>query len=282
MSAFSGYLRLVRAPAVFSALGDPLAGALIASGNLALARAAKLAGAAGLMYLAGMALNDYADREEDARERPERPIPSGEIAPYEAALLGAALLLAGMVVAREAGARRTAPALAAAIVGYDFALKHSAVLGPPTMGACRGLSLLMGAESTGAKRGMHNAARAAGVLAAYVAGLTVLARGETGSENDADVQLGAALSVFSVLAAALGSRNAAAWAAGLVALMSPAVVRAVREPVPAYVGPAVGAMIRAIPALDAALVARRSPRHAVVMLPLLGLARWGRKLFPIH
>jgi hypothetical protein len=41
-------------------------------------------------------------------------------------------------------------------------------------------------------------------------------------------------------------------------------------------------MIRAIPALDAALAAPRTPwRAAAVALPLLALVRWGRRLFPI-
>lgn len=280
MSASSAYLRLVRAPAVFSALGDPLTGSLIAGERLTPGRAARLMGAAAAMYLAGMALNDFADRGEDARERPERPIPSGDIAPHEAALLGFGLLAAGVLAAPNA--RRTAPLLAALIVGYDFLLKHSPVIGPTAMGACRGLSLLMGAESIAGRRGMRQGAGAAALLGTYVAGITVLARGETGADHDAEVAWGAGLAVLGLLAAAVRSKPAAAWATGVAALAGPAVLRAVRDPVPASVGPAVGAMIRAIPALDAALVAGNAPRHALVMLPLLGLARWGRKLFPIH
>ena len=38
-----------------------------------------LAGASVCLYWAGMAANDWADRELDAVERPERPIPSGRI-----------------------------------------------------------------------------------------------------------------------------------------------------------------------------------------------------------
>ena len=78
-----------------------------------------------MLYLAGMALNDLADREEDARERPERPIPSGAVSPRAAALIGGSLLLGGVLVARGAGARWTGPALAAMVVAYDFQLKHS-------------------------------------------------------------------------------------------------------------------------------------------------------------
>jgi hypothetical protein len=40
-------------------------------------------------------------------------------------------------------------------------------------------------------------------------------------------------------------------------------------------------MIRAIPALDGALAASRAPGRALLLLPLLALARWGRTLIPI-
>ena len=35
-----------------------------------------LVGASSCLYLAGMVLNDYFDRDKDAQERPARPIPS--------------------------------------------------------------------------------------------------------------------------------------------------------------------------------------------------------------
>ena len=285
MPASSGllpYLRLIRAPAVFSALGDPLAGALIAGGQLPPARAVKLAGAAGALYLAGMALNDFADREEDARDRSERPIPAGDVSAGAAALLGSGLLVAGVLAAREAGAGRTGAMLATMIVGYDFVFKRSRMLGPPAMGVCRGLSLLMGAESGAGQRGVQAGAGAAGILAAYIAGVTLLARGETGADHTLEITGGAALTAAAAMAAATRSRRALPWAVAVAALAGPAVAHAVREPVPARVGPAVGALIRAIPALDGALVAARAPRYALIMLPLLGLVRWGRKLFPIH
>jgi len=68
-------VELVRAPAALSVPGDVLAGAT-AAGTLG-PRTAALAAASVCLYWAGMAANDWADRELDARERPERPIPSG-------------------------------------------------------------------------------------------------------------------------------------------------------------------------------------------------------------
>lgn len=277
------FLRLVRAPAVFSALGDPLAGMLIARRTLPPARAARVAGAAAALYLAGMALNDYADREEDARDRPERPIPSGAVTPGEAAAMGSALLLLGVLLARQAGAGRTGLTLAGTVLAYDFSFKASPA-GPAAMGACRALSLLMGAEAADPEHGVRRAAGAATLLAGYVAGLTLLARGETEGSGNGTALPGTLLSGAALLGGmACGGQQSLPWVMAVAALAGPAALTAARTPSsPAATGKAVGAMIRAIPALDAALAAPHAPRQAAMLAPpLLALVRWGRSLIPI-
>ena len=275
------YLRIVRAPAVFSALGDPLAGLLIAGGSLSGSRATRLSAAAGMIYLAGMALNDYADREEDARERPDRPIPSGAISPRTAALVGGSLLLSGIALAQSAGARLSGPALAALVVAYDFPLKHSSVIGPIAMGACRSASLLMGVEAARGDSGRHGSEQAL-MLGAYVAGLTLIARSETGVARSAEMRGGALLVGAALLGSVVrGGARSLPWAALTAALAGPAVTRALRAPGPSSVGPAVGALVRAIPALDGSLAATTAPVPVAVLASLLGLARWGRVLIPI-
>ena len=276
------YMRVVRAPAVFSAFGDPLAGLLVAGGALSASRAARLSAAAGLIYLAGMALNDYADRDEDARERPERPIPSGAISPRTAAFVGGSLLLSGIGVAHSAGARWSGPALAALVVAYDFPLKHFSTLGPLTMGACRSASLLMGVEAAAGEATWLRGGEQALMLGAYVAGLTLIARSETGAARSAELR-GGALLVGAVLLASVvrGGPRSLPWAAAATALAGPAVRRALRTPGPSTVGPAVGALVRAIPALDGSLAATTAPVPALLLVSLLGLARWGRVLIPI-
>jgi len=271
----------VRAPAVFSALGDPIAGLLLDDGDFSTERASRLSAAAAMLYLAGMALNDLADREEDARERPERPIPSGAVSPRMAAIIGGSLLLGGVVAARRGGARWTGPALAAMIVAYDFQLKRSATLGPMAMGACRALSLLMGVE---ASRGVvtRRGTESALLLGAYVAGLTMIARGETGAARTQELRAGAGLVAGAMLATAVrGGPASLAWSAATAALAGPAVRRAVVEPSPKTAGPAVGALIRAIPALDAGIAGASGPTSSMVFLSMLGLTRWGRTLIPI-
>jgi 4-hydroxybenzoate polyprenyltransferase len=266
---------------VFSALGDPVAGLLLDADDVAPGLASRLSAASAMLYLAGMALNDLADREEDARERPERPIPSGAVSPRAAAVIGGSLLLGGVLVAHRGGARWTGPALAAMIVAYDFQLKRSPTLGPAAMGACRALSLLMGVE---ASRGVVTGRGAEGalLLGAYVAGLTLIARGETGTAHTTELRAGAGLVAGALLATAVrGGTTSLAWSAAAATLAGPAVRRAVIAPSPRTVGPAVGALIRAIPALDGAIADASGPAPAGVLLSLLALTRWGRTLIPI-
>lgn len=74
------WTELFRVSALFSVPGDALAGA--AAVGRSPGRGTALAiGASLCLYEAGMALNDWADREEDAVDRPHRPIPSGRISP---------------------------------------------------------------------------------------------------------------------------------------------------------------------------------------------------------
>src|SRR3954469_21668863 len=68
---------LVRLPAVLSVPGDVLVGAAASGQMRDVPRTAGLVAASSCLYLAGMALNDYADPEADALERPGRPMPSG-------------------------------------------------------------------------------------------------------------------------------------------------------------------------------------------------------------
>ena len=280
-AALLPYLRLVRAPAVFSALGDPIAGLLLDDGDFSSEQASRLSAASAMLYLAGMALNDLADREEDARDRPERPIPSGAVSPRAAALIGGSLLLGGVLAARRGGARWTGPALAAMIVAYDFQLKRSAMLGPVAMGACRALSLLMGVEASHGvvtRRGTEGALQ----LGAYVAGLTMIARGETGAARTRELRAGAGLVAGALLATAVrGGPASLAWSAATAALAGPTVRRAIVQPSPRTVGPAVGALIRAIPALDGGIAGASGPAPAMLFLSMLGLTRWGRTLIPI-
>ncbi|MFF9576175.1 SCO3242 family prenyltransferase [Streptomyces rubiginosohelvolus] len=142
------WAELLRVSALFSVPGDALAGAA-AVGRRPGRGTALAIGASLCLYEAGMALNDWADRDEDAVDRPHRPIPSGRISP--AAALGAAgvLTAAGLALAARAGrpALTVATGLAATVWAYDLHLKHTKA-GPAAMAAARSLDLLLGATAT--------------------------------------------------------------------------------------------------------------------------------------
>ncbi|MFF7018246.1 SCO3242 family prenyltransferase [Streptomyces sp. NPDC008259] len=142
------WTELFRVSALFSVPGDALAGAA-AVGRSPGRGTALAVGASLCLYEAGMALNDWADREEDAVDRPHRPIPSGRISPQAA--LGAAGLLtaAGLALAARAGrpALTVATGLAATVWAYDLHLKHTKA-GPAAMAVARSLDLLLGASAT--------------------------------------------------------------------------------------------------------------------------------------
>nr|WP_248845376.1 UbiA family prenyltransferase [Streptomyces griseorubiginosus] len=144
------WAELLRLPALFTVPGDALAGTAAVSARPTprtfLAIASSLC-----LYEAGMALNDWADRDVDAVERPHRPLPSGRIRPTAA--LGAACVLTGAGLSFAAWAGRpaltVAVPLAATVWAYDLALKNTR-LGPAAMATARGLDLLLGASAGGA------------------------------------------------------------------------------------------------------------------------------------
>ncbi|MET7934302.1 SCO3242 family prenyltransferase [Streptomyces sp. NPDC005322] len=157
----AAWAELLRVSALFTVPGDALAGA--AAARCGPNRGTALAACASLcLYEAGMALNDWADRDVDAIERPGRPLPSGRIAPAAALVAATGLTAAGLVCAAAAGrpALGTATVLAGTVWAYDLGLKNTPA-GPPTMAAARALDLLLGATaSAGASAGVSAGASA--------------------------------------------------------------------------------------------------------------------------
>lgn len=142
------WAELLRVSALFSVPGDLLAGAT-AAGHRPNHRTVLATCASLCLYEAGMALNDWADRDIDAVERPDRPIPSGRIAPAAALTAAGGLTVAGLALAAAASrpALLTATALAATVWAYDLHLKNTP-MGPAAMACARTLDLLQGAVAT--------------------------------------------------------------------------------------------------------------------------------------
>lgn len=143
------WAELLRLPALFTVPGDALAGAA-AVGARPNSRTLLAIGSSLCLYEAGMALNDWADRAEDAVDRPHRPLPSGRIHPAAALAAAGALTAAGLALAARAGGPSLAVAapLAATVWAYDLVLKRTPA-GPAAMATARGLDVLLGATATG-------------------------------------------------------------------------------------------------------------------------------------
>ncbi|MFJ8591322.1 SCO3242 family prenyltransferase [Streptomyces sp. NPDC093598] len=170
------WAELLRLPALFSVPGDALAGAA-ATGSAPNPRTLLAITSSLCLYEAGMALNDWADRDVDAVERPHRPLPSGRIRPAAALTAACALTGAGLVLATRAGrpALAVAAPLAATVWAYDLGLKHTPA-GPVAMGAARGLDLLLGAAATTGRT--REALPSAALLGTHTLAVTTVSRQE--------------------------------------------------------------------------------------------------------
>lgn len=113
--------------------------------------AAAAAAAAG----AANALNDYADREADRTNRPERPIPSGALSPRAAlgTAVAAYVVSLGLAALVNAQALTLAAVWAALTLFYSLALKGVPVVGNLVVAAVAATPLLMGGLTQGRGRG---------------------------------------------------------------------------------------------------------------------------------
>jgi UbiA prenyltransferase family len=312
VSTARDWAELLRVPATFTVPGDVLAGAA-ATGHLPRPHTALAAAASLCLYQAGMALNDWADRAEDAAARPHRPIPSGRITPTHALAAAAGLTAAGLGLAIAAGrpAAWCATALAGTVWAYDLHLKHTPA-GPATMATARALDLLLGAAATRPHPGtlptrtgdrVRRAALPAAILGAHTYATTAVSRHETsgGTPRPALAALGATAALAAVTATTTpaprgGHRTRwpapatwrgsgwmrAALAGGYAATAGRPLLHAALNPSPPLTQAAVGGQIRATIPLQAVLAHRAgAPVLAGALTALAPLARaWARKVSP--
>lgn len=198
------WAELLRVSALASVPGDALAGAATAGTRPGRGTLWAI-GASLCLYEAGMALNDWADRDEDAAERPHRPLPSGRITPTAALAASAAMTATGLGLASRAGrpALAVATALATTVWAYDLGLKHT-LAGPATMATARALDLLLGATATTpTPRRAFRSLPSAALLGAHTYAVTAVSRHEThgGSTRTPLAALAVTLTVAGTLTA---------------------------------------------------------------------------------
>ncbi len=281
------YAQLLRLPNVFTALADIGLGWFVTGG--AWPRVAAVVLASACCYCAGMVWNDVFDIEQDARERPFRPLPSGRVSLSTARRLGLALFAAALAFGAVAGTKSFAvtAAIVVAVLLYDSKLKRTWA-GPLGMGACRFLNVLLGlsvapADAVPWLLRIHLAS----IVGIYIVGVTWFARTEARTSDAGQLWKGAI-----VMATALGlalllplHREAGAGSPLFVYVLvafalylSRPVLAAIRRPEPATVPPAVKRAVLGLIVLDAALACglAGSPGLALVLLlpPALWLGQW--------
>jgi 4-hydroxybenzoate polyprenyltransferase len=308
---FLAWLRLMRLPNVFTALADVTMGQLFVRHNLEPLEAyVCLAAASGLLYTAGIVLNDVFDIDIDREERPERPLPSGAVTWPVARAFGFTLLalgvlaawVGGLAFAEEAAAAPwrsglVASVLAALIVLYNAWLKRTP-LGPLVMGSCRFANVLLGmslaaTHSAGWPLGYSPAELlAAGGIGVYIVGVTWMARNEV-EDDDATLPLfgsvgvmiagGALLAASAYFLPRLINVSSPGMFALLVGLMLATVLRralfAAFDPTAQNVQAAVKHGILSLIWLDAVVVAAVAPLQysigvALLIVPAYLLGRW--------
>ncbi|SEM38207.1 4-hydroxybenzoate polyprenyltransferase [Olivibacter domesticus] len=155
------------------------------------------------LYGGGIVFNDVFDAALDKIERPERPIPSGIIPIQRAFILGTVFFVMGVIAAFLVNF--TAGYLAVFIVLtallYNKWGKHHAMLGPPNMGLCRGLNLLLGVSI------LPNQVIAMWYVALvpilYIGAITLISRGEVSGSTKKPLLVAAVL--YAIVIAAIGS-----------------------------------------------------------------------------
>jgi 4-hydroxybenzoate polyprenyltransferase len=204
-STCGAWLELARLSNLPTVASNCLAGAALGAVGASAAgypwcRVAIAAAGVGLMYIAGMILNDVCDLAVDRIERPARPLPSGRIERRHA--LGAAIvcLVAGMgllwvngIVAGWLGA-----VLAIYIVAYDVGHRRWAWM-MAVMGACRGMVYLVAAAVWPLT---WPVLAGAAVLTGYTVSISLVARSEHKAPSRIRIVL-AMLAGISVLDAAI-------------------------------------------------------------------------------
>jgi 4-hydroxybenzoate polyprenyltransferase len=281
------YLELLRPANVITALADVLAGCAV--GRFAAPAAVPwLLGATACLYAGGVVLNDYCDRDIDARERPERPIPSGRVAAQSALLLGVALLAGGAGLALGAGAVAglVALATAGAVVLYDAWGKRQRWAGPPIMGLCRGLNLALGLAAVPAV--LAHSWPLTLMSFVYITAVTAVSRGEVHGGGRAIglaalISLGAIVAALAWLGWAGASRVTGLLLGAVLAWrVLPAFYHAWRTPVPAAIRRAIRAGVLSLVYLDAVLAAAYAGAAAAVPILLTAVAAgWLARRFAV-
>ncbi len=286
--AVKPYLRLTRPANLVTAAADILAGMTIGQFLFATSGPWWLLPATIGLYGGGVVLNDVFDARLDAVERPERPIPSGQVSLARAAIMGAALLLAGIVCAGlfHPVSAVLAGAIALMTLVYNRFAKHHKLLGPVTMGLCRGGNLLLGISAVPESVALWWPL--AFVPVVYIAAITLISQDEVhGGKRLTLWFAGALYLVVHSIQAAIAFRMGNGFLALPFILIHAGMIgyplfKAIQNPVGPLIGKAVKTGVLSLIVMNAAwCMAFGYPLVGMITLLLLPVSLWLSKQFAV-
>jgi len=240
------------------------------------------------LYAGGIVFNDVFDYNLDKIERPERVIPSGKMSLKEASRLGSTLLAFGILFALwvNSSAGWLAVLISIAALVYNKFGKHHPLLGPPNMGLCRGLNLLLGISILPER--IWEIWYVAIVPILYISAITMISRGEVHGSNRKPLYGAAALYVV-----VIGMILLFAWNMNMVGfaflfllafamMIFKPLLKAINEPTGPAIGKSVKAGVIALILMNAAWAASAGAwEPALFIVALLPLSIWLSKKYAV-
>lgn len=274
----SAYIRLMRPPNLITSMADVIAAACIAGtvcGAVLFDNAwhiLLLSISSCFLYAGGVVMNDVADFETDAIERPERPLPSKLISKKSATIWAILLSVFGVLCATIVNF--TAGIFAVLIVissySYDYYGKHYAI-GPINMGICRALNFCLGLAFC--TQALHQLWWLSLIAIIYIAAITMVSRFEVAGANqqvirNASILFGLVVGVLAYVAIMQQTHFYSALI--LIALFTyflfKPLILAYRQPDAKHIRTAVKTAVIGIIILDACLLAAFMGFNAALIL----------------
>jgi 4-hydroxybenzoate polyprenyltransferase len=145
---FKDYLRLIRAPNIFTVPSNILAGyfAVIPIGVVDTVQVLSIIFSSIFLYISGIVLNDYVDIKVDRNERPDRPLVSGRITKRNALIVIVVSIITSNFLAFTVSwaSLMISALLTSVIIAYNLRLKGGIVTNPLSMGSARFLNVMLG------------------------------------------------------------------------------------------------------------------------------------------
>jgi len=232
-----------------------------------------LAVGATVLYVGGMFLNDAFDAEFDQQHRAERPIPSGQISRSAVWQIGATLLVLGWLCLLMLGFATALGGLllVGAIVLYD-AIHKRTKFAPLLMAACRFLLYVVAAAATQLPVGTPVLAHGFG-LAAYITGLSYLARVESTGSIASRWPLALLFAPCAVAIGLTSARATSSWLAlGAFAAWTVWCLRGVLRPASRNIGRTVAGLLAGIVLVDWLAVPWPADQNSAVFVGMFALA----------